>query len=241
MPFINIMLPVYNEECRLADGVRGTVAYLSAIGYKDYEITILDNASTDKTPMIGAALAHEYTKVRYLRTEKKGVGAAIRKGAACNRCPVVGYMDIDLSTDVSHLQDVIAAFSSGGVHLVNGSRLSRGSVMQGRKWYRCVMSHGLVWLLKLTLDMKANDAICGFKFFSKSALDALIRESGTDSGWFFVIELLLRAERHHYAIVELPVRWKDDPRTTVHIANVVRNYLVNIWMLRRQFRREGIL
>lgn len=242
MPFINILLPVYNEELRIENGVRGTVKYLAGIGYQDYEITILDNASIDRTPELGKALANEYNEVHYLRLEEKGVGVALRKGAACNECPVVGYMDIDLSTDISNLQKVIKAFSDdNSVDLVNGSRLACGSVMQGRKWYRNITSYGLVLLLKLTLGLKASDAICGFKFFAKDSLNRLIRKSGTENGWFFVIELLLRAERYKYNIVELPVNWQDDLRTTVQVTKLIQNYLANIRLLRKRFRQEGIL
>ena len=34
--FLNILLPVYNEEKRLQHGVIGTIDYLQSIGFSDY-------------------------------------------------------------------------------------------------------------------------------------------------------------------------------------------------------------
>ena len=50
--FLNILLPVYNEERRITKGVDGTVGFLEKIGFDDYRITIEDNASKDRTEEI---------------------------------------------------------------------------------------------------------------------------------------------------------------------------------------------
>ena len=239
--FLNILLPVYNEERRLERGVAGTIAYMESIGYTDYMITIEDNASADSTEKIAKELCERYPQVHYDRLEIKGVGAAFRSGVAHNTCDIVGYMDIDLSTDVRHLKQVIGSFKKyPELDMVNGSRWSKKSDTQGRKWYRNLSSYGLTFMLKVFLKMKASDSICGFKFFRKDYVEELIEESGDEAGWFFLIELLLRGERKHAHIAELPVRWQDDYDSKVDYVKVIRNYLSNICRLRRQFKKEGI-
>ena len=240
--YINILLPVYNEELRLHNGVVRTIEYMKKIEYDNYCLTIVDNASTDQTQELGRKLASEYEQVNYLRLEEKGVGIAFRSGVGCNTSDVVGYMDIDLSTDVTHLSDVIKIMNEQSeVQVINASRLNKRSETVGRKWYRNITSYGLTLLLKMTLHLKASDSICGFKFFRKDFVEQLIAESSNENGWFFIIELLLRAERHNAKIIELPVRWKDDYNTTVHVRKLVVNYLKNIYHLRRQFKKEKIL
>lgn len=242
MTFINILLPVYNEELRLTRGVEGIINYCRSVDYNDYIITILDNASVDRTQILGRQIADSYPQVKYLRIEEKGVGAALRKGVEENKYEIVGYMDIDLSTDISHLSNVIDIFSrDASVDIVNGSRLSSKSETTGRKWYRNITSWGLTILLKITLKMKASDSICGFKFFRKPVIEELMREAGKENGWFYVIELLLRAERGKYKIYELPVRWQDDYNTTVHVFKLIKNYIVNIYYLRKKFKQENLL
>lgn len=240
--FLNILLPVYNEERRIERGVTGTIEYLDSIGFTDYIITIEDNASRDRTQEIAEDLCRRYSQVHYDRLSIKGVGVAFKNGAAGNTCDVVGYMDIDLSTDIRHLGQVIDIFRDhDDVMMVNGSRWSKESDTTGRKWYRNLSSYGLTFLLKTFLKMKASDSICGFKFFRKDFVNELIAESGDEPGWFYIIELLLRGERKPARIYELPVRWADDYDSKVDYIKVIRNYLSNIKRLRRTFKEEGIL
>ena len=240
--FLNIILPVYNEERRICRGVENTIRYLKSVGYSDYIITIVDNASHDSTKNLAEKLCLKYEPVHYMRLGEKGVGIAFKRGVEKNTCDVVGYMDIDLSTDIRHLGDVIKIMSGDkDVMMVNGSRWSKRSDASGRKFYRNISSYGLSAILKIALKMKASDSICGFKFFRRQFVEKLIRESSNEHGWFYIIELLLRAERKNAKIYELPVKWKDDYDSKVSYFKVINNYLVNIRRLRKTFLKEGIL
>ena len=45
-----------------------------------------------------------FQEVRYVRVGERGMlGVAFRKGIELNQCEIVGYMDIDLSTDLIYL------------------------------------------------------------------------------------------------------------------------------------------
>lgn len=149
-------------------------------------------------------------------------------------------MDVDLSTDLKHIPQMYNIFAENpGTAMVNASRWSKRSDTSGRKWYRNITSIGLVWLLKLVFAMKASDAICGFKFFRKEAAEDLIKEAGASTdGWFYLIELLLRAERKGHDVQELPVHWEDDSKnTTVHTGALIREYLRQIVSLKNRLRR----
>jgi glycosyltransferase involved in cell wall biosynthesis len=237
---IHILFPVLNEEKRLEHGILTTHAYMETLvktyAQWDFLLTIVDNGSTDQTQALSEALAASHDNIHYLRIDTRGVGAAFRAGLAANTADVIGYMDIDLSTDINHLEDVLRAFDqSPTLMLVNGSRLSKKAKMDGRKWYRALSSRGLVYLLKLFLDLKASDAICGFKFFKAEAAYQLAERTSKENGWFYIIEMLLRAERLHMHIDELPVRWDDDHQTTVHFFKQTANYLKHIFRLYIEF------
>ena len=242
MRYLNILFPVYNEQARLENGIRNTVEYMDGVLPGDYELTIIDNASTDATMSIACSLAQEYEQVTYRRIDTKGVGAAVRKGVAVNSASIVGYMDVDLSTDIKHLKDVINIFKKDrNVGMINGSRWNRDSDTRGRKWYRNLTSNGLTLLLKLTLGLKATDSICGFKFYRREVIEKLIKEAGEgENGWFYIIELLLRAERNGIKIYELPVHWEDDYRTTVKVIPLIKNYCTGIIKLKVKFFREKV-
>ncbi|MBP5152121.1 MAG: hypothetical protein ILP13_04330, partial [Lachnospiraceae bacterium] len=122
---------------------------------------------------------------------------------------------------------------------VNGSRFSKESHTKGRKWYRKITSAGLVFLLKAYLGMKALDALCGFTFLRTETAKELVKQCSKDRGWFYTVELLLRAERGGVRIVNLPIDWIEDYNTTVNVPKTIVNYLKRMVQLKKRFRREA--
>ena len=104
---ITVLFPVLDERLRLRKGIETTVKYLRENSTVPFRLMILDNGSTDETPEIAAQLCAEYKEVEYVRLEQRGVGVAFRKGIELNQSEIVGYMDIDLSTDIKHLGQAI--------------------------------------------------------------------------------------------------------------------------------------
>lgn len=233
---LTIIFPVLNERLRLESGITRTVEYLSDIAYEDYEIIIVDNGSEDETPEIAAGLCEKYPKVQYERINVRGVGAAFRRGVELSHGDVVGYMDIDLSTNIKHLGEAIHIFKTREeVQYINGSRFAEESDTKGRKWYRKITSQGLLILLKLFLGMKCTDAICGFTFVRRQTALSLVEGCSQDNGWFYMIEYLLRAEKRGVEILDYPVEWQEDYNTTVKVFKTICNYLKQITRLFIEF------
>ncbi len=233
---LTIIFPVLNERLRLESGVTRTVEYLESIAYEDYEIIIVDNGSEDETPEIAHGLCEKYPRVRFEKINVRGVGAAFRRGVELSRGEIVGYMDIDLSTNIKHLGEAIHIFRvRPEVEYINGSRFADASDTKGRKWYRKITSQGLLILLKLFLGMKCTDAICGFTFLRRQRALQLIAGSSQDNGWFYMIEFLLRAEKRGIQVLDYPVDWQEDYNTTVKIFKTICNYMVQISRLWVEF------
>jgi glycosyltransferase involved in cell wall biosynthesis len=75
-PLVTIGMPIYNEERFLERAINS----LRAQSYKNIQIIISDNASTDRTAEIGLRLADEDERIRYLRAEENiGVAANFRR------------------------------------------------------------------------------------------------------------------------------------------------------------------
>lgn len=233
---LTIIFPVLNERLRLESGITRTVEYLDKIQFNDYEIIIVDNGSEDETPQIAEGLCKRYPRVQYERIAVRGVGAAFRRGVELSHGDVVGYMDIDLSTNIKHLGEAIHIFRTREeIEYINGSRFAKESDTRGRKWYRKITSQGLLILLKLFLGMKSTDAICGFTFVRRQTALSLVEGCSQDNGWFYMIEFLLRAEKRGVKILDYPVEWQEDYNTTVKVFKTVCNYLVQIARLFREF------
>ncbi len=234
---LTILFPVLNERLRLESGITRTVEYLDKIDFHDYEIIIVDNGSEDETPEIAKGLCAKYPGVRYERIGIRGVGAAFRRGVELSSGEIVGYMDIDLSTNIRHLGEAIHIFQTvPEVEYINGSRFAKESDTRGRKWYRKITSRGLLILLKVFLGMRSTDAICGFTFVRRQTALSLVEGCSQDNGWFYMIEFLLRAEKRGVEILDYPVEWQEDYNTTVKVFKTVCNYLVQIARLFYEFR-----
>lgn len=233
---LTIIFPVLNERLRLEKGITRTVEYLDRIGFSDYEILIVDNGSEDETPQIADKLCRRYSRVKYERIPVRGVGVAFRRGVKLSRGDIVGYMDIDLSTNIKHLGEAIEIFKERPeIAYINGSRFAKASDTRGRKWYRKITSQGLLILLKVFLGMKSTDAICGFTFVRKKTAVSLIKGCSRDNGWFYMIEFLLRAEKRGVRILDYPVEWEEDYNTTVKLFRTIFNYLKQIARLFWEF------
>jgi glycosyltransferase involved in cell wall biosynthesis len=239
---VDLLFPVLNEHLRLEKGIRGTMKYLREnfdAAEHPYRLLILDNGSDDDTPEIGKKLAAEFPEVEYIRIEQRGVGIAFRTGVEYSRADIVGYMDIDLSTDIHNLQKMIRIFADDPfgrlcqcVPLCGPFRDDRPEMVPEDHVQRAAdpAAYGFPYA--------ATDAICGFTFLRREKAEQLVRECYNDNGWFYMIEFLLRAERDGMRICDLPVEWTEDYNTTVNVGKTVRNYLKNIRRLKKAFALE---
>ncbi|HEY7622444.1 MAG TPA: glycosyltransferase [Solirubrobacteraceae bacterium] len=214
-PVVDVVVPVYNEQHELERSIRGLHRYLGAEFPFSWRIVIADNASTDATPAIAQALAHELAGVEVLRLDRKGRGRALREAWLRSDARVVCYMDVDLSTDLRGLLPLVAPLLSGHSDVAIGSRLAHGArVVRGPK--REFISRSYNRLLRTVLRARFSDAQCGFKAMRAEAARALLADVRDDS-WFFDTELLVLAQRRGLRIHEVPVDWVEDPDSRVHV------------------------
>jgi glycosyltransferase involved in cell wall biosynthesis len=237
MKSLAIMLPVYNEAPTLKRSIASLQPFLSdpiLTSNAQVKVVLVDNASTDDTSQIGAELADEYDNVEYLRLEHKGRGYALKTAWLQSDADVVAYMDIDLSTSLAHLNDLVLPLLNDEADIVFGSRLSKNSSVTGRSLTREVLSRGYNKLLKFFMAADFKDAQCGFKAIRRDVFEKLAPNI-KDKEWFFDTELLLQSEYNKYRMLELPVVWVDDPDSKVKLARTVRADLKG---MARVYRKE---
>ncbi|MCG5432931.1 bifunctional glycosyltransferase family 2/GtrA family protein [Mycobacterium sp. MYCO198283] len=215
VPVLDVVVPVFNEEAALADSIRRLHRHLTEQFPFSWRITIADNASTDATPAVAAALSGELPGVRAVRLERKGRGHALHEAWTHSDAAIVAYTDVDLSTDLAALAPLVAPLISGHSDLAIGTRLGHGArVVRGAK--REVISRCYNLILRSTLSARFTDAQCGFKAVRADVARQLLPHV-RDTGWFFDTELLVLAERSGLRIHEVPVDWVDDPNSKVDI------------------------
>lgn len=221
MKTIEITIPVYNEEKEIEKHI-SILADFCNKNLKKYKwhITIADNASSDNTPIIAATMAKKNSKISLFRLEEKGRGRAVKRVWSLSGSDYCVYMDLDLSTDLTHLPKIISALETG-YDIAIGSRLAKGAKVEGRGFIREVVSRALnFFFIQFWFHTHFTDAQCGFKGVTKYVVDNLIPKI-EDNGWFFDGELLIIGEKAGYRIYEEPVHWVDNPGSTVRLVSTI--------------------
>ena len=226
---VDIVLPVYNEEKALPRSIVILTDFLKSYLRNPWQIVIADNASTDDTRSVSEMLREKYPGVNYLYLPQKGRGRALRTAWMESTADIVSYMDIDLSTDLVHFPQLMEAMESG-YDVAIGSRLSKGSRVR-RSLKREVTSRGYNLLVKSMFLTQFPDAQCGFKALTRQAALAIVPKI-KNNGWFFDTELLIIAAKRGYKIKSVPVRWDDDPTTTVKIVRTAAEDVKGLLRLR---------
>lgn len=228
---VEITVPVYNEEKELERNITKLFNFCSdRLKSYDWHITITDNASTDNTPIIASTLIKKNPRILYFRLEQKGRGRAVKRVWSQSRSDMCVYMDLDLSTDIAHLPNIIKKLE-GGFDVAVGSRLAYGAKVEGRTILRELTSRLLnFFFIRLFFHTHFTDAQCGFKGVTRKVVNDLIPKV-KDNGWFFDGELLIIAEKMGYKIYEEPVHWVDNPGSTVRLLSTIWGDLSSLFRL----------
>lgn len=115
-PAYSIVVCTYN---RLAS-LKKCLASLLALDFLDYEIIIVDDASSDGTREFLDALKDE--KIRVIHNEKNsGVSISKNKGWTHARADIVAFTDDDCEVDKNWLRELTMGFDREGVDFVIGA------------------------------------------------------------------------------------------------------------------------
>lgn len=237
---VEIVIPIYNEEEELSTSIRKLHAYLTKnlSSYK-WNITIADNASIDNSLAIANNLGKTLLHISVVHINQKGRGKAVKKVWLKSNCNYLIYMDVDLSTDLLSLKPLISSLENG-YDIAIGSRLLPESKVSQRPLKREILSRVYNILIKIGFQTNFSDAQCGFKAMTKRAAHQLLPRIA-DNAWFFDSELLIVAEKSGYRIFEVPVKWVDNPGSTVRVLGTVKGDLLGLWRLicTRPWRSES--
>lgn len=216
---LTVVVPVYNEEVDLPKNVPILYSFLkkNLTGKYNWKIVIADNGpSTDNTPMLAKRLAKKYPEIKYVSMNQAGRGNALKKVWLKDSADILAYMDVDLSSELKYFLRLIGEIEKGA-DIAIGSRLLSGSRVYGRTLTREVLSRGYNLIIKLMFWVKFHDAQCGFKAINQRVAK-IILPLVKDKTWFFDTELLILAEKSGFRISEVPIVWRDNPKSTVKVA-----------------------
>ncbi|MEI8204587.1 MAG: glycosyltransferase [Bacteroidota bacterium] len=240
---IEITIPILNEEKTLDKQVRKAYYFIknNMVDFGSIRIILADNGSTDSTPEIARLLTLELAGVQYLRLEQRGVGLALKASWEQSNADIVGYMDLDLATDLRYLRPALDKLQADQADIITGSRLVKGAKVIGRSTLRDFTSRGFNLIIKIIFQTSLSDGMCGFKFLKRSCLENLLEAGAESDGWFFATEILITGEYLGYRVRDLAVEWTDDPESKVKIGKLAIEYLKAMRVLRSRLpNREKV-
>jgi len=226
---ISVVILAHNE----ADEIGGLLDEFSA--FEGLELIIAEDASTDRTPDIVQEFAtHNSNVILSSSPVLAGKGAALRRGLALATGDVLGFIDGDASIHPSDFMRVAATIEQG-VDLAIGSRKLRGSIIVIPQPLSRRLSGSIYRMLaRLLLDTAIRDFQCGCKAFRREVWEAI---TITCDGFAFDAELIAKAHREGFNIVEVPITWSNKANSKVKVRRDVLSMLRCLLSVRAQIRR----
>ncbi len=195
-----------------------------------FEIIIAEDGSSDGTDRISEMLEKRHDYVVHIHSDKRqGRGRALNRAFKASKGEILGYIDVDLATDMKHLRELIL-FIQEGYDFATGSRMLPQSNVK-RPFKRGLASKGFNFLTRLMLGSKLYDHQCGFKSFRRDSLFKIM-DTVKDTHWFWDTELFVRAQRAGFKVREFPVEWKHGGATKVNLIKDVfgmGSHIFSLW------------
>ena len=231
-PFLTIVIPAYNEAQRIGktlDKIRDYVkSKNSAI-----EIIAIDDGSSDQTSQVFRQAAGQFPAMRALRNEpNRGKGYSVRRGVLEARGQLVLFTDADLSAPIEEADKLLATIESQRADAAVASRaLERKLIGVHQPWFREFGGRCFNLVVRLFTGLRIHDTQCGLKLFRRASTRRAFELQQVER-FGFDAELLFLIERLGGKIVEVPVRWNDDPATKVHFLRDATRMVLDLVAIR---------
>lgn len=197
-PSLSVVFPMHNEEDYLHRAVRAARASLAEVT-QDWEIVIVDDASSDRTGELADALAREDPRIRVVHNAvNRKLGGTLRAGYAVAGKELVLYTDADLPFDLQELGRAVRLLEYQQADVLSAYRFDRTS----EGFVRTLYSFFYNLLARVVFGLAIKDVNFSFKLFRRELLSRLELKS---EGSFIDVEFLVRARNAGASIIQIGV------------------------------------
>jgi glycosyltransferase involved in cell wall biosynthesis len=106
---LSFIVPAYNEELELPSTI-AAIGVAAASTNQDYELIVVDDASTDATAEIAREAGAQLVSIN-----RRQIAAARNAGANIARGEILFFVDADTRINAAHIVDALAALRDGAV------------------------------------------------------------------------------------------------------------------------------
>lgn len=228
---LSVFFPAYFDENNISKVVDSAVRVLNQINIKDYEITIIEDGSPDKTGQVADELAKKYEKVKVIHHQKNmGYGATLYEGFRNAKFDYVFYTDGDNQFDLEELKKFVALLPFSDI--VVGYRKKKQYSL-----YRKITSITYNFALRWLFGIDYIDIDCAFKLFKRDLFDKIIVKT---KDAFIDAEIMIKAKRLGYISTELGVKHlpRLDGISTAARPSIILRTIREIYQLKKEFRKD---
>jgi glycosyltransferase involved in cell wall biosynthesis len=228
MRSISVVFPLFNEEDYV---VRACEAAKDALGpiTDDYEIILVNDASTDRTREIVESLRATDPHVKAVHNAVNlKLGGTLRAGYAVATKDLVLYTDADLPFDLQEVRRAVRLLEVQKADVVSAYRFDRTS----EGLLRTVYSFFYNSLVRALFGLAIKDVNFSFKLFKRELLEKFTLKS---DGSFIDVEFLCRARKAGAHIIQIGVDYFPRSRgiSTLSSPAVIVKILRELVALRR--------
>jgi dolichyl-phosphate beta-glucosyltransferase len=216
---ISIVVPVYNEEKRLGKNLIKIIKFCK-FNFKNYEIIVVDDGSTDNTIKICERYNKEDNLIILKNEKNKGKGFSVNKGVLKSKGDVILFTDCDLSTPIQELNNFLKIIDN--YDIIIGSRALNRSQVKIRLFKKILGKIGNMFISIFVKNIK--DTQCGFKLFKRNTINKIFTKQ-TINRWGFDFEILFLAQKYNFKIKEEPVKWTEDKESKVKLTDYPKTLL----------------
>lgn len=105
-PLVSVIVPAHNEEKTLLRNLES----IAESTYKNVEVIVVNDSSTDDTQNIALAFQRKYYGVRVLKTNVRGKGKALNYGLKYVKGSLVMCLDADSALERSAIENAVSSF-----------------------------------------------------------------------------------------------------------------------------------
>lgn len=206
-PFLSIVVPAFNEEARIGGSLDRLRDFLTTFD-RPWEIVVVDDGSSDRTAGIVEEHAGDDNRIRLIRAQHGGKGAAVKRGMMEAKGEWRFLSDADLSMPPEELARFFDSTNGRPKFDISiGSREAAGSRRIDEPWARHFLGRVYNWTVKLVAIRGIEDTQCGFKLYSAKAAKVVFPLQRLQ-GFAFDVENLFIARNAGFSIGEVPIDWQ---------------------------------
>lgn len=233
---LSLIIPVYNEEVRVADTICTLTDYLRT-HFPDYELVMVNDGSRDQSGSLIDAAASDPHILTPGYPDNHGKGHAVRVGMLAASGDIRIFTDCDLAYGTDVIAEMVQRFATSGADVILGSRNLQADGHAGYGWLRRIMSKCYYRLISWMTGFSHSDSQTGCKGFTGDAAKAVFSQCETD-GFAFDLEAILIAEKLGFSVEEMPVKilYNPDGASKIHLVRDTFKMMRDVRRIRRKIK-----